>query len=56
MQKVPMGGIQEKLTSAYRSVSDVISDEDATLGRCNAAVIRIEGLEKEATTSKSSCK
>lgn len=46
--KVPLGGIQEKLTSAYRSVHDVASDEDATLGRCNAAVIRIEGLEKEA--------
>lgn len=46
--KVPVGGIQEKLTSAYRSVHDVASDEDATLGRCNAAVMRIEGLEKEA--------
>lgn len=50
--KVPIGGIQEKLTSAYRSVHDVASDEDATLGRCNAAVIRIEGLEKEANTSR----
>eukprot|EP00250_Pteridium_aquilinum_P001907 c12116_g1_i1 orf=599-2230(-) len=52
--KVPIGGIQEKLTSAYRSVHDVASDEDATLGRCNAAVIRIEGLEKEANTSRNS--
>lgn len=52
--KVPIGGIQEKLTSAYRSVHDVASDEDATLGRCNAAVIRIEGLEKEANTPKNS--
>lgn len=52
--KVPIGGIQEKLTSAYRSVLDVASDEDATLGRCNAAVIRIEGLEKEANSSRNS--
>ncbi|KAH7283531.1 hypothetical protein KP509_34G011700 [Ceratopteris richardii] len=50
--KIPIGGIQEKLTSAYRAVHDVASDEDATLGRCNAAVIRIEGLEKEASTSR----
>lgn len=52
--KVPAGGIQEKLTSAYRSVHDVVSDEDATLGRCNAAVIRVDGLEKEANTVRSS--
>ena len=51
-----MGGIQEKLTSAYRAVSDVVSDEDATLGRCNAAVNRIEGLEKESSNSNKSCK
>eukprot|EP00250_Pteridium_aquilinum_P016228 c23011_g1_i1 orf=659-2227(-) len=42
------GSIQEKLISAYRSVQNAASEEDATLGRCNAAVIRIEGLEKEA--------
>lgn len=41
-------GIQEKLISAYRSVQNAASEEDVTLGRCNAAVIRIEGLEKEA--------
>ncbi|MCO5549497.1 hypothetical protein L7F22_002969 [Adiantum nelumboides] len=52
--KVPAGGIQEKLASAYRSVQDVVSDEDATLGRCNAAVIRIDGLEKEANTVRGS--
>ncbi|KAH7436843.1 hypothetical protein KP509_05G038400 [Ceratopteris richardii] len=46
--KVPAGGIQEKLSSAYRSVQDVVSDEDATLGRCNAAAIRVDSLEKEA--------
>lgn len=56
LQKVPAGGIQEKLTSAYRSVHDVVSDEDATLGRCNAAVIRVDGLEKEANTVRSSRK
>lgn len=54
LQKVPAGGIQEKLASAYRSVHDVVSDEDATLGRCNAAVIRVDGLEKEANTVRSS--
>ncbi|KAI5075573.1 hypothetical protein GOP47_0009649 [Adiantum capillus-veneris] len=52
--KVPAGGIQEKLASAYRSVQDVVSDEDATLGRCNAAVSRIDGLEKEANTVRGS--
>lgn len=52
--KVPAGGIQEKLASAYRSVQDVVSDEDAMLGRCNAAVIRVDGLEKEANTARGS--
>eukprot|EP00249_Psilotum_nudum_P023431 c28870_g1_i1 orf=314-1930(+) len=46
--KVPVGGIQEKLASAYRSLHGVAAAEDATLGRCNAAAMRIENLGKEA--------
>lgn len=52
--KVPSGGMQEKLTSAYESVHDVAAIEDATLGRCNAAVVRIEGIEKEASGQQTS--
>eukprot|EP00249_Psilotum_nudum_P023432 c28870_g1_i2 orf=314-1927(+) len=48
--KVPVGGIEEKLASAYRSLHDVAASEDATLGRCNAAAMRIESLGKEASS------
>lgn len=52
--KVPSGGIQEKLTLAYQSVYDVMALEDATLGRCNAAMIHMERLEKEANSLQNS--
>ncbi|KAH6557876.1 hypothetical protein KP509_1Z089100 [Ceratopteris richardii] len=50
--KVPIGGIQEKLASAYQAVHNIASDEDAALGRCNAVVTRIEALEKEVGDSR----
>lgn len=46
--KVAASGMQERLTNAFRSVQNAALEEDVTLGRCNAAVIRIAGLEKEA--------
>ncbi|KAI5057611.1 hypothetical protein GOP47_0027626 [Adiantum capillus-veneris] len=46
--KVAVSSLQDKLISAYRSVQNAANDEEAMLGRCNAAAARIEGLEKEA--------
>lgn len=53
-QKLAIGGLPEKIVSAFHSLHDECSDEESILVKCNATVHSVERVlkEVEATTSQ----
>jgi len=46
--KVFEGGILERVARSYQAVQDNAAEEDAALADCNAAITRVESLQKKA--------
>ncbi len=49
--KVFEGGMLERIARSYQAVQDNVAEEDAALANCNAAITRVESLQKKAENS-----
>jgi len=45
------GGMLERIARSYQAVQDNVAEEDAALANCNAAITRVESLQKKAENS-----
>ncbi len=41
----------ERIARSYQAVQDNVAEEDAALANCNAAITRVESLQKKAENS-----
>ncbi|GAB2295831.1 hypothetical protein Dimus_029984 [Dionaea muscipula] len=50
--KLAVGGLVEKVVTAFHSVHDELDIEEVALGNCSAAVVHVERIEKDVGTAK----